>query len=108
MTARAGAVGGSAGDHVVLIGFLGGLVTGISPCILPVLPVIFAAGRGQRPRRPDRAAPATGSPTGPMPTDSRRGPTAGAGPGGDRRGSPDAAATPGFVRVEDPVVAAAA
>jgi cytochrome c biogenesis protein CcdA/thiol-disulfide isomerase/thioredoxin len=29
---------------VVLIGFLGGLVTGISPCILPVLPVIFAAG----------------------------------------------------------------
>ncbi|MGO8870368.1 MAG: cytochrome c biogenesis protein DipZ [Acidimicrobiales bacterium] len=29
---------------LVLIGFLGGLVTGISPCILPVLPVIFAAG----------------------------------------------------------------
>ncbi len=29
---------------VVLIGFLGGLVTGISPCILPVVPVIFAAG----------------------------------------------------------------
>lgn len=23
-----------------LIGFLGGLITGISPCILPVLPVI--------------------------------------------------------------------
>ncbi len=29
---------------LVLIGFLGGLVTGISPCILPVLPVILAAG----------------------------------------------------------------
>jgi cytochrome c biogenesis protein CcdA/thiol-disulfide isomerase/thioredoxin len=29
---------------LILIGFLGGLVTGISPCILPVLPVIFAAG----------------------------------------------------------------
>ena len=29
---------------LVLIGFLGGLVTGISPCILPVLPVIFATG----------------------------------------------------------------
>lgn len=29
---------------LVLIGFLGGLVCGISPCILPVLPVIFAAG----------------------------------------------------------------
>jgi cytochrome c biogenesis protein CcdA/thiol-disulfide isomerase/thioredoxin len=29
---------------LILIGFLGGLVTGISPCILPVVPVIFAAG----------------------------------------------------------------
>jgi cytochrome c biogenesis protein CcdA/thiol-disulfide isomerase/thioredoxin len=29
---------------LIIIGFLGGLVTGISPCILPVLPVIFAAG----------------------------------------------------------------
>jgi len=29
---------------LVLIGFLGGLVTGISPCIIPVIPVIFAAG----------------------------------------------------------------
>ncbi len=30
--------------ELIVIGFLGGLVTGISPCILPVLPVIFAAG----------------------------------------------------------------
>lgn len=29
---------------LVAIGFLGGLITGISPCILPVLPVIFFAG----------------------------------------------------------------
>jgi len=29
---------------LVLIGFLGGLITGISPCILPVLPVIFFSG----------------------------------------------------------------
>ena len=28
----------------MLIGLLGGLVTGVSPCILPVLPVIFLAG----------------------------------------------------------------
>jgi cytochrome c biogenesis protein CcdA/thiol-disulfide isomerase/thioredoxin len=29
---------------LILVGFLGGLVTGISPCIIPVVPVIFAAG----------------------------------------------------------------
>jgi cytochrome c biogenesis protein CcdA/thiol-disulfide isomerase/thioredoxin len=29
---------------LVLIGFLGGVITGISPCILPVLPVIFFSG----------------------------------------------------------------
>lgn len=29
---------------IALIGFLGGLVTGISPCILPVLPVVFFSG----------------------------------------------------------------
>jgi len=29
---------------LMLIGFLGGLITGISPCILPVLPVIFFSG----------------------------------------------------------------
>ncbi|MFI5672881.1 cytochrome c biogenesis protein DipZ [Streptomyces sp. NPDC051704] len=28
----------------VLIGLLGGLITGVSPCILPVLPVVFLAG----------------------------------------------------------------
>ena len=29
---------------LAVIGFLGGLITGISPCILPVLPVIFFSG----------------------------------------------------------------
>lgn len=29
---------------LILIGFIGGIITGISPCILPVLPVIFFAG----------------------------------------------------------------
>ena len=32
---------------IALIGFLGGLITGISPCILPVLPVVFFSGAGQ-------------------------------------------------------------
>jgi cytochrome c biogenesis protein CcdA/thiol-disulfide isomerase/thioredoxin len=36
---------------LALIGFLGGLITGISPCILPVLPVIFFSGAGGS-RRP--------------------------------------------------------
>lgn len=31
---------------IALIGFLGGLITGISPCILPVLPVVFFSGLG--------------------------------------------------------------
>ena len=29
---------------LALIGLVGGLITGISPCILPVLPVIFFSG----------------------------------------------------------------
>src|ERR1700761_5984212 len=33
---------------VALIGFLGGLITGISPCILPVLPVVFFSGLNNR------------------------------------------------------------
>ena len=36
---------------LALIGFLGGLITGISPCILPVLPVIFFSGGTSRPYR---------------------------------------------------------
>ena len=39
---------------VALIGFLGGLITGISPCIVPVLPVVFLSGAGGT-RTPDIA-----------------------------------------------------
>ncbi len=42
---------------LALIGFLGGLITGISPCILPVLPVIFFSGANTTPHE----APAAGS-----------------------------------------------
>ncbi|MCO1577256.1 cytochrome c biogenesis protein DipZ [Crossiella sp. SN42] len=35
---------------LALIGLIGGLVTGISPCILPVLPVIFFSGGAQSAR----------------------------------------------------------
>jgi cytochrome c biogenesis protein CcdA/thiol-disulfide isomerase/thioredoxin len=35
---------------LALIGVLGGLITGISPCILPVLPVIFFSGGAQSAR----------------------------------------------------------
>ena len=47
---------------LVLIGFLGGLITGISPCILPVLPVIFLAGgaASARPSPSFAVAPGTG------------------------------------------------
>lgn len=42
---------------LALIGFLGGIITGISPCILPVLPVIFLSGGAQSARNtgPDDA-----------------------------------------------------
>ena len=32
---------------LVMIGFLGGVITGISPCVLPVLPVVFLSGGAQ-------------------------------------------------------------
>ena len=38
---------------LALIGFFGGLITGISPCILPVLPVIFFSGGVQGARTTD-------------------------------------------------------
>ncbi|MEV6851178.1 cytochrome c biogenesis protein CcdA [Actinoplanes sp. NPDC051411] len=33
---------------LVLIGLVGGVITGLSPCILPVLPVVFLSGGGRR------------------------------------------------------------
>jgi cytochrome c biogenesis protein CcdA/thiol-disulfide isomerase/thioredoxin len=51
---------------LVLIGLLGGLITGISPCILPVLPVVFfAGGAGKRSAgAPVAAAGGAGVPAG--------------------------------------------
>jgi cytochrome c biogenesis protein CcdA/thiol-disulfide isomerase/thioredoxin len=43
---------------LALIGLVGGLITGISPCVLPVLPVIFLTG-GAQGARPSAARPAT-------------------------------------------------
>ena len=40
---------------LLLVGFIGGLLTGISPCIIPVLPVIFFSG-GTQGARPDQDA----------------------------------------------------
>ena len=58
---------------LALIGLVGGLITGISPCILPVLPVVFFAGGVEAARdRPDhRPLAAAGRPveTTPAPTD---------------------------------------
>ena len=50
---------------LIAIGFLGGLITGISPCILPVLPVIFFSGTQSvrtETRHEGRAAVATEAP----------------------------------------------
>jgi len=46
-------------ESLALIGFLGGLITGISPCILPVLPVIFLSGGAQSARTADESGIAT-------------------------------------------------
>lgn len=43
--------------ELVIIGLLGGLITGISPCILPVLPVIFLTGGAQSARFEQTSAP---------------------------------------------------
>lgn len=36
--------------HTLVIGLIGGLITGISPCILPVLPLVLAVTQGSRAR----------------------------------------------------------
>ncbi|WP_105567808.1 cytochrome c biogenesis protein DipZ [Microbacterium halophytorum] len=42
---------------LVIIGLLGGLITGISPCILPVLPVIFLSGGAESARTAEAGSP---------------------------------------------------
>jgi len=49
--------------ELIIIGLLGGLITGISPCILPVLPVIILTGGTQSARTQARpVAMASASP----------------------------------------------
>jgi cytochrome c biogenesis protein CcdA/thiol-disulfide isomerase/thioredoxin len=45
---------------LLLIGFIGGVVTGISPCIIPVLPVLFFSGGAQGARDLDDSRNAFG------------------------------------------------
>ena len=42
---------------LIIVGFVGGLITGISPCVLPVLPVIFLSGGARSARTGDEAGP---------------------------------------------------
>lgn len=60
-------------ETLVLIGLLGGLITGISPCILPMLPVIFFAGGVEGARG---APPAPAASEAPRPALRFDGPTA--------------------------------
>ncbi|WP_402468474.1 cytochrome c biogenesis protein DipZ [Isoptericola aurantiacus] len=48
-------------ETLIVIGLLGGLITGISPCILPMLPVIFFAGGVEGARQRDAAPGSTGT-----------------------------------------------
>ncbi len=48
---------------LIFIGLVGGLITGISPCILPVLPVIFLSGGAQAARSLPTGAVAIDSPS---------------------------------------------
>lgn len=50
---------------LVLVGFLGGVITGISPCVLPVLPVVFLSGGARDEAEQDRSQPGTGEGSGP-------------------------------------------
>ena len=46
---------------LIVIGLVGGLITGISPCVLPVLPAIFLAGGAQAARTSEPVPANTGS-----------------------------------------------
>ena len=45
---------------LAFIGLVGGLITGVSPCVLPMLPIIFFAGTAGKTEPERRAAPADG------------------------------------------------
>jgi cytochrome c biogenesis protein CcdA/thiol-disulfide isomerase/thioredoxin len=60
---------------LVLIGLVGGLITGISPCVLPVLPVVFLSGGVQSARStPTQAATRQGRRAVQVSTGNRRRP----------------------------------
>ena len=42
---------------LVLIGLVGGVITGLSPCVLPVLPVVFLGGGAEQDLEPARRRP---------------------------------------------------
>ncbi|MEV7604130.1 cytochrome c biogenesis protein CcdA [Paenarthrobacter sp. NPDC089322] len=79
--------------QLALIGLLGGLITGISPCILPVLPVIFLSGgvQGARQRTGNNSAgqkaPDGGSGLRADGTTAAGSPGSGTGSAGVKRGS---------------------
>ena len=50
---------------LVLIGFFGGMITGISPCVLPVLPVVFLSGGARGEARQSPAGPLPANPPAP-------------------------------------------
>lgn len=50
---------------LALIGLLGGLITGVSPCVLPMLPILFVAGTTGRKPVPSGSPGVSGSPGGP-------------------------------------------
>jgi cytochrome c biogenesis protein CcdA/thiol-disulfide isomerase/thioredoxin len=52
---------------LLLVGFVGGLITGVSPCVLPVLPAVFMAGGTQAARESQFAGPGPAATVGTLP-----------------------------------------
>ena len=78
---------------LVLVGIVAGFLAGISPCILPVLPVVLVGGAAP-PLSPGSPADA-GSPANAGPPPSAGPPPPGAGPPPANAGRPPGAAPPG-------------
>lgn len=57
---------------LIALGLLGGLITGISPCILPILPVILVTGGADSARTGDKNSAASTEPTGTQALFARR------------------------------------
>ena len=77
---------------LILIGLVGGLITGISPCVLPVLPVIFLSGGAQGARNVATADEAQSAAAGDMACSE---PVAAAVPAGSALAGPAAPPVPG-------------